>query len=264
MNGKFAYDMRKIANDFSSEAKQNHSSIHQMDNRSRKRFAFEINRFCSCNANYTNNFSFPLCFILFPCAHCSHTKIHWTLCGWPNFHWAIENFRKVNKQWKHLHTLIEREPSNGGGHTKRQRHNEASHIDCNFIFIAATAAKKEWKFHLVGVRTYSRTVMYTVKRQFNDERRRKSSLFLFVAMRSSEFQNELVYSDSTPEANMSIIPHIRTKKERKVQPKKTSKAIWLNCSRKIKWIKFWWRYSRHHAQHKSLSLSYSIQCCGCR
>lgn len=27
----------------------------------------------------------------------------------------------------------------------------------------------------------------------------------------------------------------------------------LNCSRKIEWIKFWMRYSRHHAQQKSVA-----------
>lgn len=110
--GRVAYDMQKIVNDFSSEAKQNHSSIHQMDNRCRKRFAFEINRFCSCNANYYTN-NFPFCLVSIRMV--LHTKIHWALCGRPNFHWAIENFRKVNKQWKHLHTLIEREPTNDGG-----------------------------------------------------------------------------------------------------------------------------------------------------
>lgn len=44
-----------------------------------------------------------------------------------------------------------------------------------------------------------------------------------MAMRSSEFQNELVYSDSTPEANMSIIPHIHTRTHAKKEKSSTEK-----------------------------------------
>lgn len=88
----------------------------------------------------------------------------------PLGHWKLQKSKQTMKASAHINRTWtdkwRRRPNT-------ERHNEVSHIDCNFIFIAA-AVKKERKFHLVGVRTYLRTVMYTAKRQFNDERRRKS------------------------------------------------------------------------------------------
>lgn len=158
--------MWKIRNDF-TKVEQNYSSIRQMNRQSRIRFALEINRFCS-------RLMFMLMLMLMQRTEQTISFLAYSqrinrLYGQhqTSTDWAIENFWKVNKQ--------KRESSNSD---HIERHNEAPHIDGNFIFIVVFVAAKKEKVPFCGY-THARTHtdMNTVNRQFDDSKRRKSFLF---------------------------------------------------------------------------------------